>query len=197
MRGLQASIAVAALALSLAACGGGERQDANEPSGTFDVQVVSASFPSKQSIAGKSVLKIAVKNADSKAVPDVAVTVQTDASSSSGAPQAFAQSVQDTRLADSSRPIWILDKGPIGGDTAYTNTWALGRLEAGQTRTFEWHLTAVKPGTYTIKYVVAPGLNGRAKPAGNHNSGSFNVKIDDKPPAASVGDNGQVIRQQQ
>ena len=195
MRGLQAVIGVTALALGVSACGGGERQDAKEPSGNFDVQVVSASFPSKQSIAGKSVLKITVKNADSKTIPNVAVTVETQPQSNSGAPQAFAQSVQDTRLADPSRPIWILDQGPKGGDTSYTNTWAGGPLKPGGTKSFEWHLTAVKPGSYTLHYVVAPGLNGRAKPSGNRNTGSFSVKIDDRPPAARVGDNGEVIRE--
>jgi hypothetical protein len=102
--------------------------------------------------------------------------------------------VPDPRLADPSRPIWVLDQGPKGGDTAYTNTWAGGPLKPGGTATFEWHLTAVKPGRYTLRYAVAPGLNGRARPMG-HNRGSFSVRIDDRPPAARVGAHGEVIRE--
>ena len=196
MRGIQAFTAVGVLVLALAGCGGGERQDANEPSGTYKLQVVDASFPQKQSIAEASTFKITVRNADTKRVPNVAVTLETNAPTSGGSPQAFAQSVADPNLADSSRPVWILDKGPVGGDTAYTNTWALGALDAGKTQTFEWHVTAVKPGDYTIKYTVSPGLNGKARTEGDNAKGSLDVKIDDKPPSARVGDNGEVIRQQ-
>ena len=62
--------------------------------------------------------------------------------------------------------MWVVDEGPKGGDSAATNTWALGRLEAGGTKTFRWKVTAVQPGSYTINYRVSPGLNGKAKLAG-------------------------------
>jgi hypothetical protein len=188
-------VSVAAMcALGVGACGGGERQDANEPEGTYKLEVSSAAFPASQSIAETAVLKLAVRNADSKTVPNVAVTIETKARTQSGAAQAFAQDTGDPNLADPSRPVWILDKGPTGGDTAYTNTWALGRLAPGQTRTFEWHVTAVKAGDYTVDYAVSPGLNGRAKPAAGAGTGSFKVQIDDTPPDARVGSDGKVIR---
>jgi hypothetical protein len=185
-----------AAAVGAAGCGGGERQDADEKGGDYRVEVVSASFPSKQSIADASSLKIRVRNADSKTLPNVAVTIETkDRADASGAPQAFSSDVADPNLSDRSRPIWIVDKGPSGGDTAYTNTWALGPLKAGETRTFVWKVTAVKPGDYTVDYSVSPGLNGEAKLAGNRGSGRFKVTIDDTPPDARVGDDGQVIRE--
>ena len=91
--------------------------------------------------------------------------------------------------------MWVVDEGPKGGDSAATNTWALGRLAAGQTKTFLWKVTAVEAGDYTIKYRVSPGLNGKATlAAGGRTDGSFKVSIDDKPVPARVNDNGKVVR---
>lgn len=181
-------------ALALAACGGGgERQDVDEPEGNYRLELVDATFPSEQSIAERSTLTIAVRNADTKTVPNVAVTIETAAQQSGGAPGAFAQNVNDTTLSDPSRPVWILDRGPVGGETAYTNTWSLGRLEPGQQKTFEWRVTAVKAGEYTVDYKIAPGLDGKAKLTGAAGSGSFQVSIDDTPPDARVGDDGTTV----
>ena len=183
---------------ALTGCGGGKRQDAAEPSGNFKVQIVDASFPAKQSIADATTMKITVKNADTKPLPNVAVTVQTEPGKTGGAAQAFSSDIQDPDVADPSRPIWIVDKGPVGGDTAYTNTWALGPLKPNETKAFEWHVTAVKPGHYKIDYSVSPGLNGKAKIAsGQLTKGSFDVDISDKPPNAYVDDNGNVVRGKQ
>ena len=197
MRPIRAGVAAACAAVALvpAGCGGGERQDADEPKGTFKLEVVDATFPRSQSIADRTTLRVRVKNADSKTVPNVAVTVKTRGARPGGAPSAFGQSVDDARLADDERPVWIVDRAPEGGDTAYTNTWALGRLRPGQTRTFEWRVTAVEPGAYTIDYEVAAGLDGRARLAsGGRTSGSLKVKIDDAPAEARIGENGAVIR---
>jgi hypothetical protein len=184
----------AGLLFGAAGCGGGERQDAAEKGGSYRVEVVSASFPSKQSISDAAKLRIRVRNADSKPLPNVAVTIETtDPTDAGGSPQAFASDVADPNLSDRSRPIWIVDQGPSGGDTAYTNTWALGRLKGGETRTFRWKLTAVKPGDYTVEYAVSPGLNGKAKAAGGAGTGSFKVSIDDTPPSARVDSDGEVV----
>ena len=136
-----AGIAAGVAALAVAGCGGGERQDADEPSGTFRVDVVNASFPTKQHLAKSERFVIAVRNTGREAVPNVAVTVDS-----------FAARSQQAGLADPSRPVWIVDAAPRGGDTAYTNTWALGRLAPGQTRRFVWRVTAVQAGTHTVKW---------------------------------------------
>jgi hypothetical protein len=197
IQGLRACALVGVLSAGVAGCGGGERQDANEKSGTYKVEVVDASFPPKQSIAGSTEMKISVRNADTKALPNVAVTIEVSVAGKTGAaPQAFSSSVQDSSLSDTSRPIWIVDTYPSGGDTAYTNTWALGPLKAGATKTFRWKVTAVKPGDYTVAYKVSPGLNGKAKPATGEGNGEFKVAITDTPPDARVGDDGEVIRSQ-
>jgi hypothetical protein len=180
-----------------AGCGGGERQDADEPSGTFPVDVVKATFPPKQRLAETSELQIAVRNAGDKAVPNVAVTVESDEADQTAAAAAFAEASDQAGLADPSRPVWVLDTGPHGGITAYTNTWALGSLKPNQTKTFVWRVTAVKSGVHAIKYKVAAGLDGKAKAVlagGNEEpTGSFTINVSGKPASARVGANGQVI----
>jgi hypothetical protein len=177
-------------ALALTGCGGGERQDADEPSGTFQVDVVRASFPTKQHLAQPERFVIAVRNTGHEAVPNVAVTVSS-----------FAERSEQAGLADPERAVWIIDSSPSGGDTAYTNTWALGRLDPGQTRRFVWRVTAVKAGTHTVKWQVAAGLNGKAKAtlAGNRApAGSFTVDVSSKPAQAHVDPKtGRVVRESQ
>jgi hypothetical protein len=174
-------------AVALAGCGGGEPQDADEPSGTFQVDVVRASFPTKQHLAQPERFVIAVRNTGDQAVPNVAVTVSS-----------FAERSEQAGLADPERAVWIIDSSPSGGQTAYTNTWALGRLPPGQTRRFVWRVTAVKAGTHTVKWQVAAGLNGKAKAtlAGNRApAGSVTVDVSAKPAQAHVDPKtGKVVR---
>jgi hypothetical protein len=180
--------------LALAGCGG-ERQDENEPEGEYTLQVVDASFPERQSTAQHATLRISVRNTDDRDLPNLAVTIRTTAPGGGEVASAFGTSSDDPRLADDDRPIWIVDRGPEGGDSAYTDTWSTGRVFPGQTVDLEWKLTAVRPGAYTIDYSVAPGLDGRAVAAdGQRTTGSFDVEISADPVPARVGENGEVIR---
>jgi hypothetical protein len=184
----------AVAALALGACGGGTRQDADEPAGNYRIEVVTATFPREQAIAERSSLKLSVRNTDTRPAPNVAVTIQTQPEQAGGAPGAFAQNRSDPGLADPSRPVWILDRGPAGGDTAYTNTWALGRLGPGETKDFEWRVTAVKAGQFTVGYSVSPGLDGKAKLApGTTANGTFVVSVDDTPPASKIAADGKTV----
>ena len=179
----------------VAGCGSGPRQDADEPSGSYKLEVAAAKFPASQSIAQDSRMIVTVRNDDTKAAPNVAVTVETDPSKAGQGTVAFGQRVNDSRLSDNERPVWIVNEGPPGGDSAATNTWALGRLGAGETKTFTWKVTAVEPGSYTLRYRISPGLAGKAKLAsGGRTDGLFKVTIDDKPVPARVNDKGQVVR---
>ena len=182
-----AGIVGGAAALAVAGCGGATRQDAAEPTGTFKVDVVNASFPTKQHLAKSARFVISVRNTGHEAVPNVAVTVDS-----------FATRSQQAGLADPSRAVWIVDTSPPGGDTAYTNTWALGRLAPGQTRRFVWRVTAVQAGTHTVKWAVAAGLNGKAKATLSGNrapAGSVTVDVSEKPAQARVDpDTGKVVR---
>jgi hypothetical protein len=192
MRVAWVSIALAGLAL--AGCGS-ERQDADEPEGEFTLEVIDASFPARQTTAQHATMRLAVRNTDDRDLPNLAVTIATEGSGGGEPAGAFAIAATDPRLADKDKPVWIVDRGPAGGDTAATNTWALGPMFPGQTREIEWRLTAVRPGTYTVNYSVSPGLNGKAVPAGGQRTtGSFRVQISAEPVPARVNSKGEVVR---
>ena len=186
---------LAALTVALSGCGGAEAQDENEPEGSFRLEVVEASFPAQQRIADAIKMRITVRNPGSETVPHVAATVETEGRQPGSGPVAFAQSSSDPRLADPNRPVWVLDQEPRGGTSAYANTWTLGSLRPGQTKTFEWQLTPVEPGSYQLSYRVAPGLDGKATLAsGTRARGNFEVTISDEPVPARVSDSGEVVR---
>jgi hypothetical protein len=201
--GIVAAVAASAI---LSACGGQTRQDAKEPRGTFPVQVTTASFPASQQLAQHTHLVIAVRNAGNRPIPDVAVTI-TDPARGTGV-QAFAQYLNMPGLANHSRPVWVVDQGPGackfscqgggagGAVSAYSNTWALGTLKPGATAKFDWKLTAVAPGTHTIQYQVAAGLNGLSKAqlgGGGAPKGRFTITISQKPAQAYVDSSGKVL----
>jgi hypothetical protein len=195
-----------AAALLLSACGGGTEQDASEPSGIFPVRVALATFPTFQRLAQHTHMVILVRNTGLKTIPDIAVTI-TDPPYGT-AVQAFGRYVSQPGLASHSRPVWIIDRppgpctysclngGPGGAVTAYSNTWALGRLAPGQTATFIWGVTAVAPGTHIVRYEVAAGLNGKAKArlsTGAIPTGTFRVRITQQPQQSYVNNNGQIV----
>jgi hypothetical protein len=180
-----AVIAALACGAVVTGCGGGTRQDADEPSGNYKVQVVEATFPDHQSLAKRSTMTITVKNVDSKTIPNVAVTVKS-----------FDQTKNDPTLADPRRPQFIVNKGPAGGDTAYVGTSALGPLKPGEAKTFKWDVTAVVAGKYSLKYAVAAGLDGKAKAilaSGGSPRGEFNGTISNRAPQAKVADDGKTV----
>jgi hypothetical protein len=184
---LLATGVAAVVAASLAAgCGGGARQDANEPSGTFKVDVLKATFPKQQRLSQAAVMRIVVRNADTRTIPNVAVSVLSDDPKGGGG---FATRSTEAGLADPTRNLWIVDRGPRGGDTAYVSTWALGPLPAGRSKTFEWRVTPVVAGAHTVRWRVAAGLNGKARAqteGGQEASGTIPVTVSDKPTAVTV-----------
>ena len=177
----------ALLAGGLSACGGGERQDVDEPAGTYPAHVLDASFPREQSVSRTEVMRIAVRNTGDKTLPNLAVSIDS-----------LSREDEQSGVADKARPVWIVDRAPTGGDTAYVGTWALGPLKPGATREFTWKLTPVLPGTHTVKWTVAAGLNGKAKaeaPDAGRPQGSFTIHVSGRPAAASVDpETGDVIR---
>jgi hypothetical protein len=173
------AVPVAALAvLGVAACGGGTRQDADEPARTYRVTIVRAAFPARQRLAAPTRLVVEVRNSSKRTIPDVAVTVDS-----------FGSRSERSDLADAQRPVWILDRPPEGSTTAYTNTWALGPMFAGETKQFVWRVTPVQPGTHRLRVRVAAGLTGRAKAvlAGNRvPERELTVRISSEPARARV-----------
>jgi hypothetical protein len=146
-----AGIVVASTAL-VAACGGNEKQDADEQSATYKLDVISASFPGRQRLAQRTELKLEVKNVDDRTIPNLAVTID-------------------------------------GFEQRRDDTWTVGPVPAGQTRTMRWSVTAVKAGTYSVRYKVAAGLQGKAKaelPDGSQPKGSFLARITRAPRPVSI-----------
>jgi hypothetical protein len=206
---LGVGIAVVALfSIGFAACGGGERQDVDEPEGKFPVAIVKAEFPNRQRLAETSDLTLAVRNEGDETIPELAITFNTrrqvDASSSI-ANGPFSVISEQQGLANPSRPVWILEANypklagetaSAGAEVAQTNTFGFGSLEPGETREMVWKLTPVQAGAYTIDYVVAAGLQGKAVAENTDGSvpeGDFVVVISNIPPQTRVDENGKVV----
>ena len=188
------------LVAAFAGCGGGERQDANEPEGDFAIEVVSSTFPAKQKLAQSSDLAITVRNAGDQTVPNIALTVD-----------GLNLRATQPGLADAERPRFVVngvpreiggfpeakDATPLGCDTAYVNTWACGPLKPGVEKTFVWKVTAVKAGPYKVAWRVAAGLNGKAKAVaaggGPAPTGSFSGTVSRAAPEVRVADDGKTV----
>jgi hypothetical protein len=186
--------------LALAGCGGGERQDENEASGNFPVEVVNASFPEKQKLAKSSDLVVTVRNAGQETIPNIGLTVN-----------GFDERKKDPDLADADRPVFAIngvqvriagfpeskDASPRGCDTAYVDTWACGPLKANETKTFKWSVTAVRAGDYKIRWRVNAGLDGKANAVaaggGPPPRGVFAGTISNTAPTVRVADDGHTI----
>jgi hypothetical protein len=201
---------------ALSACGGGERQDADEPEGEFPVQIVSADFPSRQQLAQNTDFTLAIANTGERTIPDLAITIFTTSQMSTGNSAAdsgnlatsqgsFSVRSDQPDLANPFRPVWILEEGypklegenvPAGAEAAQTNTFSFGPLASNETRRMVWNVTAVQPGTYTVHYRVAAGLQGKARAVtadGSVPEGEFVVRISSEPPQTRVNDAGQVV----
>lgn len=186
--------------IAVVGCGGGERQDENEPEGNFAVEVVSSEFPAKQKLAQSSDLVITVRNAGDETVPNIAVTLR-----------GLDYRATQPDLADADRPQFAIngvpreiggfpeakDATPLGCDTAYVNTWACGPLKAGDERTFVWKVTAVKAGPYKLTWRVAAGLNGKAKAVGVDGggapTGTLAGTVSDAAPDVRIAADGKTV----
>jgi hypothetical protein len=192
--------ALCAVGVAVSGCGGSE-QNAHEAKATYPVKIVQASFPPIQAIARNTKLVLRVRNTGTQTMPNVAVTLDS-----------FSYVSNYPGLAANQRPVWIVNTGPGtvpkrpvqsvtvdppgGGQTAYVNTWALGPLAPGRTRTFVWRVTPVKAGIFSVGYVVAAGLNGNAharvsrkgalEGTGGLPLGRFRVVIAGQPPPRYV-----------
>jgi hypothetical protein len=198
-----------ACALVVAGCGGGsnERQDVKEPTGTFPVKVVSASFPDKQRLAKDSTMEIVVQNAGQKTIPTISVTVKCGP----GLGGSFNTTTADSNSADPQRPRFVvnkiptaservnppLDPAPLERSSAFVDTYPLGPLAAGRSATFRWDVSAVKAGPYKLCWRVNAGLYGKAKAVAASGSapisGEFKGDVSRKAPQAKIGEDGTTV----
>lgn len=190
-----ATAAVAAVALALGGCG-----DADEPRAeqaiTYSVAIPVRSFAARQRLAQREQMRIDVRNEGSRAIPNVAVTIAMDGGPDGAAVEAFGANLEGEGFASRSRPVWVVDEGPGGGDTAYANTWALGAIEPDETRSFTWSVVPVRAGSYTLHYTLTGSTTGRSPlrlADGGAASGSFDVRVSSKPPQTRVTPDGRVV----
>ena len=181
---------------------------------SYPIEVTTASFPRKQSLSQRVRLVIAVRNTGRRALPNVAVSI-CNTTCSAKAPrgegttvQAFSYAIgKAPNLANPSRPIWIVlrppgkcgyscrNLGPGAAVTAYSNTWALGRLAPGRTARFVWTVTPVKSGRFTLAWQVAAALKGHNRAVlrgGRPARGTLVGAVSTKPPHYVVQPNGKV-----
>lgn len=188
MRGshLAVSAALGALAVGgLAACGGGDQQDAGEPSGTFTV-AVAAAFPKRQEYATRERMAISVVNRSDKDIPNVTATVD-----------GFYNRSTQPQESDPLQPVWIVNRGPVNGYTALTNTWALGPLPAGKAKTFTWQVTPMQSGSHLVHYRVNASLYGTSKAvlaSGAPPEDTMRIRVDGRASTTEVdGKTGAVV----
>jgi hypothetical protein len=210
---LSRACALGLLAASIAAtgCGGSSNkpQDENEPSGNFPVEVTSAQFPSNQKLAKDSSMEIVVRNAGTKRIPNVNVTVKCK----TGTGGSFSVASSDANLADNERPQFVvnqiptrtprktgqLELDPLERSSAFVDTYPLGPLAAGRTARFEWKVTAVKAGPYRLCWKVNAGLYGKAKATSSNSglplSGVFVGEVSNKAPKTRVAEDGTTVEE--
>lgn len=193
VRGATAALAAVALALAGSGCGSSEPKP--EPSATYPV-ATHASFPARQSLAQHAELSLTVRNAGQRTIPNVTVTLTMRGGPDGTAVQAFGSYLAGSDLASHSRPVWIVDAGPVSGNTAFANTWALGRIRAGAMRTFTWRVVPVRAGRYTIDYRLTGSTTGRSQLRevnGDAAHGALTVNISGNPATVRVTPDGRIV----
>jgi hypothetical protein len=204
------TIGALSAAAAVAGCGASTANEdqSTQATGRFPA-TVSTRFPARQTLAENSELIIRVKNTGRRTMPNVAVTL-TNPKVGSGAQALGTLLAQPAAgqpiLSGRSRPVWVINQAPgpcgyscqqggPGGDvTSYTNTWALNQgLAPGRTAVFDWHVTAVLPGAYTVAYRIAAGLSGQATATGPRTLGRLKVVISSKARGAYINAAGQVV----
>ena len=205
LRAIATGLVAVAMAGLLAACGGGSSSDANEPAGTYRVDVTDASFPAEQRLGQTSLMRLAFRNGGDKTVPALTVTV--GIASREGRDSALPFGIRDPQpdLAQPDRPVWVLaetyprfagSSEPGGASSSNRKTFVLGALKPGASSTAIWKLSAVRAGKYTLEYRVDAGLSGEAKAETNSGvqpGGSFVAEITSALPETEVTDSGEVV----
>jgi hypothetical protein len=179
---------VATASLLAAGCGSGERRDAGVSDRTYTVDVVRASFPTRQHLGDSPTFVITVRNAGDTTVPNLAVTLH-----------GFAARSGESAQADRRELVWLVDEPPPGTETAIEDAWAAGPLEPGHEVTLRWRVTPLLTGAHMLDYAVAADVAGAARTrvaGGGRPSGSIAVRVGDGPPRAHVDPRtGRVIRE--
>jgi hypothetical protein len=205
LRALVVAALFASLALGLAACGDGESSDANEPAGTYPVEVTRAEFPTKQELGQTSLLRLGIRNSGAKTIP--ALTVSFSVGGEEGRTSNLPFGIHDPEpgLAQPDRPVWVLaehypkfagSSEPGGAGTSNPKTFDFGSLKPGATANVVWKLSAVKSGRWVLLYGVGAGLAEATKAetaGGAKPGGTFAVRIVSRTPDKVVKGTGEIV----
>lgn len=191
-----------AAALFATGCGGGEDQFANQPTGDFPVEVMSAEFKPHQTVADTYDLRIAVRNTGDESIPALNTVIDLPGM---GSTLAFAYGDKQQGLAMNQRPVWVVEEGwpklagTVGRGGATTpdkRTFAFGALKPGARATMVWRVVAVRPGSYRLKYKIGAGLGPGTKAvdaAGEIPTGVLPARISDFARLTEINEKGQIV----
>lgn len=204
LQAIATGLAALAAAALLSACGGSS-SNADEPSGTFRLQVTEASFPTKQKLGQTSLLQLGIRNTGKRTVPGL--TVSFTIAGKEGVASSLPFGIRDPQpeLAQPDRPVWVLaatyprlhgSSKPGGASSSSRKTFAFGPLKPGQTTKAVWKLSAVRAGKFTLLYAIDAGLGGNAKAKTGNGvtpGGSFATEISSRLPETEVTDSGEIV----
>jgi len=185
----------------LGGCGGSSGSE--EPSGTREVRVVTATFPSEQSLGQTSLMKLGVRNESDKEIPGLTFTVSIAGKEGEGATLPFAIRDPQPGLAQPDRPVWVLSRHypklagstePGGAEGAALKTFTFGAVKPGGTTEAVWKLSATRKGSYRIDYAI--GSTGEVKletADGAKPGGSFGATISPEVQNVTVNGAGEVV----
>jgi len=186
------------------ACGESASSD-SEPTGTFQVKVTEARFPTAQKLGQTALLKLTVRNTGKRTVP--ALTVSFTVAGKEGVDSSLPFGVRDPQpaLAQPDRPVWVLaqtyprlhgSSKPGGASTSSRKSFSLGELKPGASTDAVWKLSAVRSGKYTLLYSIDAGVGGKAKAKtdnGVRPGGSFATEISERLPETEVTNSGEIV----
>jgi len=182
--------------------GSGAKQTDEAGPHTYKIEVLDVTFKPAQQVGQPATMRIEVLNADSRAIPNIAVTLDS-----------FYYTEKYPRLAPGKQPVWIVEQGPGkppqapveskvitppgGGQTDYVNTWALGAMAPQHKQLFEWKVIPLKAGIQHVGLEIsaAPGRQVNATlPNGGALRARFRSEIAAAPRTKHVNPStGQVV----
>lgn len=155
-RKITAALTGLLLVAVLAGCGGDSRQDADAPSGEWNVTVTDWNFPETQPLGRPVDFQLKVRNDDQRDIPQLIVTIA-----------GLKQFVEQRNAATITRPVWIVNDVNYANVTPYNSALAtsynLGPLAAGYTKEYSIGLTPLRRGEHRVGYSLSGDLFGNAK----------------------------------